>query len=1057
MQKEPTRPCSKSWWRKGWFWPALGLAAAAICGFAYLGFSRLQPLSDERLLAQAYTKHRPSELRIPGALAVALESPTRAAGAGDHGSSELLKVKLRAQERLESNSNNAALRQLLGRIAIVEHDGETALRQLEMAQVLDAKLPRLKFDLGSAYFEIAETESKPIDYARAIDFYSQYLADLDRQDAVALFDRGLCFERESTYKRAAEDFEAALALEKDLRWREEIQQHLDRVRSTSSGKNGAENPPSGSTSAALLTSSKQTDIDYESHLDEATRNWLVQRKKVREVDLALEQLSRMGLAHGDSWLAEMLRARLTDGEHAAEAELASAVQENSRGDIDAALASSTAAASGFAARGNRPGYLRAKFELIYSLQRTGSTTECLAEAQGLLSQPVVSRYSWLDTSVRLEISSCHAMSGLNEEGLREAQGAQDEARHFRLPILGLRAASFIVSDKYMSGQLQSAWGTAVTALEEANKTPGTEMRRYQLLTAMESVAEEMKLPWTQAEISEAATEEALATGNAQVLAYAFEDLALRQLRIGATSSAGENFKSADKALAQLAHGPAATLYRADWAADRSVLVEREQGSTAALAALASDENEFRHLGIVMPKIHFYTEYALLLRQERRPTESLEKAWEAVASSEAVLVGLRDEVAKRAWEQQSSRAYDVLIDDLAESGQIESALSAWRWLRSASYRSDHAAITPRLLRDVGTTPDLQRLGTRGQLTLVYARLEDRYLAWSIERGRNVPIRMRWLTVQPITLDIEAKAFARLCADPNSSRADLAVLGNALYRDLLSPFKEELNRAGPVELDLDDSLSRIPFAALQYGDHVLGLEHALVFLQAAPLSELLAGSAQEKQLPTGSHVVVLRGAVPKGSEQLPDKYDESFDIAKRFPAARLETATLLHSGLEIQLTGEPYLQSLLRNADLVHYSGHSVDKGTETESPSPSAGASFVLARGSLSHCQLAVLAACRTLHEREDDADGVPSLARSLLSAGARNVLATQWDVDSRTTRMLMLRFYEGIANHQDFAEALRQSLRSVQSDPTVSHPYYWASFQLVSRSSIPTSGNHSWR
>src|SRR5271155_305658 len=111
---------------------------------------------------------------------------------------------------------------MLGRIAVVEHDGETARRQFEMAEALNPHLQGLKFDLGTAYFEIAESTEKPLEYARAIDFFGQHLQDVHQQDAVALFDQGLCWERQNIDSEAVKDFEAALALEKNADWRQEI-------------------------------------------------------------------------------------------------------------------------------------------------------------------------------------------------------------------------------------------------------------------------------------------------------------------------------------------------------------------------------------------------------------------------------------------------------------------------------------------------------------------------------------------------------------------------------------------------------------------------------------------------------------------------------------------------------------------------------------------------------------------------------------------------------------------------------------------------------------------
>lgn len=93
--------------------------------------------------------------------------------------------------------------------------------------------------------------------------------------------------------------------------------------------------------------------------------------------------------------------------------------------------------------------------------------------------------------------------------------------------------------------------------------------------------------------------------------------------------------------------------------------------------------------------------------------------------------------------------------------------------------------------------------------------------------------------------------------------------------------------------------------------------------------------------------------------------------------------------------------------------------------------------------LVVLSACRTAAGRPSTAEGMRSLARAFLYAGARSVLGTLWDVDDRSTARLMDRFYDLAAHGQSAAAALR----AAQLESMGRHPYrtapQWAAFVIT--------------
>jgi CHAT domain-containing protein/tetratricopeptide (TPR) repeat protein len=89
--------------------------------------------------------------------------------------------------------------------------------------------------------------------------------------------------------------------------------------------------------------------------------------------------------------------------------------------------------------------------------------------------------------------------------------------------------------------------------------------------------------------------------------------------------------------------------------------------------------------------------------------------------------------------------------------------------------------------------------------------------------------------------------------------------------------------------------------------------------------------------------------------------------------------------------------------------------------------------------LTVLSACETGFGKSFQAEGVYSVARGFLHAGARNVVMSLWRIDDGTTASLMQKFYAGLGQETigtALALAQREYLR--EADQYTSHPAYWA-------------------
>ena len=88
-------------------------------------------------------------------------------------------------------------------------------------------------------------------------------------------------------------------------------------------------------------------------------------------------------------------------------------------------------------------------------------------------------------------------------------------------------------------------------------------------------------------------------------------------------------------------------------------------------------------------------------------------------------------------------------------------------------------------------------------------------------------------------------------------------------------------------------------------------------------------------------------------------------------------------------------------------------------------------------------ACRTALGKEIAGEGLNSLTRGFLHAGASSVVATLWSVDDRATAEFMARFYqrllvEGVSP----SRAMREAQLEMWESELWNAPFYWAGFVL---------------
>jgi len=1028
-----------SWWIRLWtpvVW--VPVAAALLLAGLVLGF-RTYEESDMKLLAATYDEHRVTDARLVAGDPVDRAPENR----GNDRSRPLVSLSnllARTATKLQANPNDSYWLQMQGRAELLQHNSQHALEDFQSAAIGNPNLPGLTFDIGAAEFEKAESESSLLSYGAAADTFGKVIdgSGPGEEKAAAYYNRGLCNERRGQYWDAGKDYEKALALGVSSRWRDEAAKALARVKKiTEKSENYPE--PLIVAPEEFLRAVEEGDAnadDYELYLIHASKEWISHRDG-STYQAALQRLAEFGKKHGDAWLSDFLQTPQTEINQRATAALEAGLRDSSEGEADTAMVSLEEANKLFRQADNAPGELRTGVEIVYSMHRMGKSAPCRRIAARLQKNPRIERYTWIHARLLLEIGACRGAEGELTRLSRDTAEALSLAQMHQLNVEMLRAEGFKVENLDDMGQREEALKLARQGLSEAAGSRGTSMRSYQFLFAIYDSLREQGLTKAAANSAEEANHFARRVHNLQTRAYAEEVLGVAETAADHPRQADEAFDAASQVLKKMSAGDAHKLYTADWETDRCKLLAREGKLPEALERMQKAEDGMHPSQNYDVRQKHYTEFAALLLGANNPERALKKVQFATHDAELALENASTEKEKISWDKDYGRGYRLMVQCLLAEGKEREALKVWEWYRAAPYRiaGRKAAHLELLTAAQDIPPERQR-----NLTLVVANLDDFYVTWAIVPGQA--LRVERAGANPQQIAWTASVVAHLCADRASSPEEISAVGEELYRELLGKFDKQVDSAGTIFLDRDSSLQEVPFAALTRSNHRYLIDtHALVML---PRWWTLR-PPEADTIPMTAKALFVEGSVTAhtsesgGSVSLPTETLEARELATRF-----QHAVLVRQGQ----SSVPVLRRQIPLADIFHFSGHSFTSAGRTglllRYPDTIFDADS-LEGVRLPHLRMAVIAACSSAGIISGTEDDTSSLAHTLLRAGAGNVVATLWDVDSEASRRMMLQMYDSLSSGRPIAEALHTAQLRLKSGPEYGHPFFWASMQDFSQ------------
>ena len=299
-----------------------------------------------------------------------------------------------------------------------------------------------------------------------------------------------------------------------------------------------------------------------------------------------------------------------------------------------------------------------------------------------------------------------------------------------------------------------------------------------------------------------------------------------------------------------------------------------------------------------------------------------------------------------------------------------------------------------------------------------------------------------------IDPAVKAYRQSILDGQDVLTSGSANGKQLYDMLVAPGRNLIPKNSRVILLPAESLYGLNLETLIVPD-----PNPHYWIEDVTLSEAsslaLLSAASQNAVSSGRNLLLVGNTEPadSGFPALAQAPAEIQKVSQHFQGA--QCAVLQGK----QATPSAYLHSNPEHFTYLHFVTHGTASHTR---PLESAlilsreGDSYKLyARDIIVHplkAQLVTVSACNGAGTRAYAGEGLVGLSWAFLRAGARNVVASLWEVsDASSTAQLMDALYEGLDRREDPATALRHAklfILKSNSNTVFRKPFYWAPFQL---------------
>jgi CHAT domain-containing protein len=387
-------------------------------------------------------------------------------------------------------------------------------------------------------------------------------------------------------------------------------------------------------------------------------------------------------------------------------------------------------------------------------------------------------------------------------------------------------------------------------------------------------------------------------------------------------------------------------------------------------------------------------------------------------------------------------YEGYIEFLIAHRRVQDALQVAELSRSRTLAEGLGAKTPSLSsHDFQPQQIAKRLSS---VLLFYWVGQNHSYLWVITSAK-----LSYFTLpKQSEIDPMVKAYRQTIVDGRDALTSADANGKQLYETLVAPARETIPQGSRVILLPAESLYGLNFETL-----IAPSPSPHYWIEDVTLSE--AGS-----------LALLSAAIQKTGRRErslllvgnPEQADPSFPALAQAPAEMKRVSahfpspqcTVLQGQ---QATASAYLKSEPSQFTYLHFVTHGTASHTRPlESAlilTREADSYKLYARDIIAHplkAQLVTISACNGAGTRAYAGEGLVGLSWAFLRAGARNVVASLWEVsDASSTAQLMDELYAGLDGGEDPATALRKAklfILKSNANTVFRKPFYWAPFQL---------------